>query len=134
TLPRRARTAEDALASPVGSCKFRCVMVTKRVWRHEVEEKRGRRRMPADFYAIELNRGGRYLRHITNVSKDGLLMESPLADERPGQKVELELPQRKSDQPLRVKGEVVRVTRDGRVGIHVSSQVLPVETLGGRES
>ena len=109
-------------------------MTTKRVWRHEVEEKRERQRVPADFYAIELNRGARYLRHVANISKDGLLMESPLADERPGQKVELELPQRKSDQPLRVKGQVVYVTRDGRVGIHVESQVLPVEALGGRES
>ena len=109
-------------------------MATKRVWRHDVEEKRGRQRQPADFYAIELNHGARYLRHIANVSNDGLLMVSPLADERPGQKLELELPQRKSDKPLRVKGEVVHVSRDGRVGIRVISQVLPVEALGGRES
>src|SRR5579884_1579353 len=99
-------------------------MTTKRVWRRDVDEKRGRRRVPADFYAIELNRGARYLRHVANVSNDGLLMESPLADERPGQKVELELPQRQSEEPLRVKGEVVYVTRDGRVGIHVVSQRL----------
>ncbi|MFL5307745.1 MAG: PilZ domain-containing protein [Polyangia bacterium] len=109
-------------------------MTTKRVWRRDVEEKRVGRRLPANFYAIELADGARYLRHISNMSKDGLLMESPLADERPGQTVELELPQRKSDQPLRVKGEVVYVTRDGRVGIHVTSPSLPVESLGGSES
>ncbi|HXU63267.1 MAG TPA: PilZ domain-containing protein [Polyangia bacterium] len=109
-------------------------MTSKRTVKHEVEEKRGRRRVPADFYAIELAEGARYLRHIANVSNDGLLMQSPLADERPGQKIELELPQRKSDQPLRVKGEVVYVMRDGRVGIHVSNPPLPVEALGGRES
>jgi len=99
-----------------------------------LEEKRGRRRVPTDFYAIELAEGARYLRHIANVSNDGLLMESPLADERPGQEVELELPQRKSSEPLRVKGEVVYVMRDGRVGIHVKSPPLIVESLGGSES
>jgi hypothetical protein len=109
-------------------------MATKRIWRRELEEKRGRRRVPTDFYAIELADGARYLRHIANVSNDGLLMESPLADERPGQELELELPQRKGSEPLRVKGEVVYVTRDGRVGIHVKSSPLPVEALGGSES
>jgi hypothetical protein len=109
-------------------------MSTKRVWNRDLEEKRLRRRLPADFYAIELADGARYLRHISNVSKDGLLMESPLADERPGQTLELELPQRKGEQPLRIKGQVVYVTRDGRVGIHVKSPSLPVEALGGSES
>ncbi len=109
-------------------------MTPSRSSKQELEEKRGRRRLPVDFYAIELAEGARYLRHISNVSNDGLLMQSPLADERPGQKIELELPQRKSEQPLRVKGEVVYVMRDGRVGIHVVSQPLPVEILGGRES
>jgi len=109
-------------------------MTTKRVWARDVQEKRGGRRVPADFYAIELEDGARYLRRITNVSNDGLLMESPLADEKPGQTLELELPQRKTDEPLRVKGQVVYVTRDGRVGIHVKSPALPVDALGGRES
>jgi hypothetical protein len=104
------------------------------MWKRELEEKRGRQRLPADFYAIELAAGARYLRHIANVSNDGLLMESPLADERPGQELELELPQQKSREPLRVKGEVVYVTEDGRVGIHITSQQLPVEALGGSES
>ena len=98
------------------------------------KEKRERRRQPADFYAIELAEGARYLRHIANVSHDGLLMESPLADERPGQQLELELPQRQSPEPLRVTGEVVYVTDDGRVGIHVTSSPLPVDALGGSES
>lgn len=109
-------------------------MTTKQIWRREVEEKRERRRVPTDFYAIELDGGARYLRHVANVSNQGLLMQSPLGDERPGQKIELELPQRKTDEPLRVKGEVVYVTRDGRVGIHIKSPGLPVEALGGRES
>jgi hypothetical protein len=109
-------------------------MVTKRIWRHEMEEKRGRRRQPADFYAIQLAEGARYLRHVANVSHDGLLMMSPLGDEQPGEKLELELPQRAGEEPLRVKGEVVYVTRDGRVGIHVTSSPLPVDALGGPES
>jgi hypothetical protein len=104
------------------------------MWRRDIQEKRGRRRQPADFYAIELAGGARYLRHVANVSNDGLLMESPLADERPGQQLELELPQRESIEPLRVKGEVVYVTDDGRVGIHVTSSSLPVDALGGSES
>ena len=109
-------------------------MATKRIWKRELEEKRGRRRLPADFYAIELAGGARYLRHIANISNDGLLMESPLADERPGQAIELELPQRKSPEPLRVKGEVVYVKDDGRVGLHVTSSLLPVDALGGSDS
>jgi hypothetical protein len=109
-------------------------MSTKRIWKHEIEEKRGGSRVPADFYAIELAAGARYLRHVANVSNEGLLMESPLGDERPGQELELELPQREGSEPLRVKGEVVYVTDDGRVGIHVKSSLLPVEALGGSES
>ncbi len=62
-------------------------MTPRRTSKHEVEEKRGRRRLPVDFYAIELAEGARYLRHISNVSNEGLLMQSPLADERPGQRI-----------------------------------------------
>lgn len=109
-------------------------MTTKRMWRRDLEEKRGRNRVPVDFYAIQLAEGARYLRRVANISNGGLLMQSPLGDERPGQKVALELPQREGDEPLRVEGEVVYVTRDGRVGIHVTSSPLPVEDLGGRES
>ena len=60
-------------------------MNTKRIWRRDVEERRGGRRVAADFYAIELDGGARYLRRVTNVSADGLLLENPLADGRPGQ-------------------------------------------------
>lgn len=109
-------------------------MLTKRIWRRDVEEKRGRRRVPADFYAVELAEGARYLRRITNVSDGGLLMESPLRDERPGQTINLELPRQEGETPLRVQGEVVYVTADGRVGIHVTSSPLPVEALGGEEA
>ena len=109
-------------------------MLTKRIWRRDVEEKRERRRVPADFYAVEVAQGARYLRRITNVSDGGLLMESPLRDERPGQIIDLELPQQEGESPLRVQGEVVYVTEDGRVGIHVTSRLLPVEVLGGEEA
>ena len=109
-------------------------MNTKRVWVRDLAEKRGERRVPADFYAVELDQGGRYLRRVTNVSDDGLLFESPLRDERPGQKVDLELPRIAGEEPLRVQGEVVYVKDDGRVGVHVTSARLPVDVLGGREA
>jgi hypothetical protein len=108
-------------------------MRTKRIWKRDLEEKRGGRRVAADFYAVEVSDGGRYLRKVSNVSDDGLLMESPLGDERPGQTVDLELP-RAGEEPLRVQGEVVYVKDDGRVGVHVTSAQLPVDTLGGREA
>src|SRR5450432_4097252 len=109
-------------------------MTTKRMWRRDLEEKRGRARIPADFYAVEVNEGGRYLRRVTNVSGDGLLIESPLADEQPGQTVDLELPRQRGETPLRVQGEVVYVTEQGRVGVHVTSTRLPVDALGGLEA
>ncbi|HZL17546.1 MAG TPA: PilZ domain-containing protein [Polyangia bacterium] len=109
-------------------------MNTKRIWRREVEEKRGRTRVPADFYAVELSEGGRYLRRITNISGDGLLLHSPLADEQPGQVIHLELPLRRGETPLTVEGEVVYVTDRGQVGVHVTSTRLPVDGLGGLEA
>ena len=120
-------------------------MNTKRIWRREVEERRGERRVAADFYAIELDGGARYLRRVTNVSADGLLLENPLADGRPGQIVELALPigrgsdndngavgtAGEGDREVRVQAEVVYVTDDGHVGLRVTSQSLPVDELGG---
>jgi hypothetical protein len=92
--------------------------------------------MTADFYAIELVSGGRYLRRVANMSRDGMLLESPLSDERPGQVVELELPRREPQPPMRVKTEVVRVTPDGRVGVRRldDTDPLPVFALGGPET
>jgi PilZ domain len=111
-------------------------MDTKRFWGPSADERRARDRVSADFYAIELDGGARYLRHVANVSRDGLLIESPLADERPGQVLELELPRAEAEPPVRVRAEVVRVTPDGRVGVRRldSTEPLPVDTLGGPES
>ena len=103
-------------------------MTAEHIWR--VENRRTGRRFVADFYAIELSGGARYLRRVKNFSDEGLLLENPLADAFPGQHVELELP-RQGELPLRVEGEIVYVTAEGRVGIRVTSQ-LPVDTLGGR--
>jgi hypothetical protein len=114
-------------------------MTTKKIWRRQLEERRARRRVAANFYAIELEGGGRYLRRVTNVSGDGLLLENPLGDELPGQTIELELPTKGSaandtgqEETVRVQGEVVYVTPDGRVGVRVTSAPLPIESLGGR--
>jgi len=120
-------------------------MNTKRIWRRDIEERRGGRRVAADFYAIELDGGARYLRRVTNVSADGLLLENPLADGRPGQIVELALPlggsqndnaglgtDPEGDREVRVQAEVVYVTADGHVGLRVISRSLPVDELGGR--
>jgi len=114
-------------------------MTTKRFWARSFAEKtddrRARRRVAADFYAIELVAGGRYLRRVANVSRDGMLLESPLSDEQPGQIVELELPRRERQPPVRVKAEVVRVTAEGQVALRrvPAADPLPVDTLGGEE-
>jgi hypothetical protein len=111
-------------------------MNTKRFWSPSVDDRRARRRVSANFYAIELAGGGRYLRRVENVSRDGLLLQSPLGDETPGQIVELELPRGPQSEPVRVKTEVVYVTSGGQVGVRRldSTSPLPVEALGGRES
>jgi hypothetical protein len=109
-------------------------MVTKRFWAPPSSDRRSRSRLPADFYGVELSNGGRYLRRITNVSRDGLLLENPLGDEQPGQIIELELPRIDAGDPVtRVKAEVVYVTPQGNVGVRRldSTQPLEVEQLGG---
>ena len=109
-------------------------MQTKQNWRPDLGEKREKRRISADFYAVEVEDGARYLRRVSNVSGDGLLLESPLGDEQVGQRVDLELPRLEGEPPLRVEGQVVYVKDDGRVGVHVLSAPLPVAALGGREA
>ena len=111
-------------------------MNTKRFWAPSFDDRRARRRVSANFYAIELAGGGRYLRRVENVSRDGLLLQSPLGDETPGQIVELELPRGAQKEPVRVKTEVVYVTAEGQVGVRRldSTAPLPVEALGGRET
>jgi hypothetical protein len=111
-------------------------MNTKRFWASSVDDRRARRRVAANFYAIELAGGARYLRRVENVSRDGLLLQSPFADETPGQIVELELPRGGEGETVTVKTEVVYVTAEGQVGVRRldSTSPLPVEALGGRES
>jgi hypothetical protein len=95
----------------------------RRLWRH-----------PADFYGVEVVDGNRYLRRISNVSRNGLLLVNPLGDERPGQTIDLELPRRAPAQTSsRVKFEVVYVTPTGKVGVRLvdSADALAVEELGG---
>ena len=95
----------------------------RRVWRH-----------PADFYGVEVVDGNRYLRRISNVSRNGLLLVNPLGDEQPGQIIDLELPRRSPAQsPSRIKFEVVYVTPAGKVGVRLveSAEPLAVEDLGG---
>jgi hypothetical protein len=109
-------------------------MNTKRFWAPPTEDRRSRSRLRADFYGVELSHGGRYLRRITNVSRDGLLLENPLGDEQPGQIIELELPRLSANHPItRITGEVVYVTPEGSVGVRRldSSTPLEVERLGG---
>lgn len=95
----------------------------RRLWRH-----------PADFYGVEVVDGNRYLRRISNVSRNGLLLVNPLGDERPGQVIDLELPRRsQAHSPTRIKFEVVYVTPVGKVGVRLveSAEPLAVEELGG---
>ena len=111
-------------------------MVTKRFWGPELADRRARERLGANFYAVEVSAdGGRYLRRVTNVSRDGVLFDSPFgAAERPGSVVELELPRLSSPDPVRLKGEVVRVTKDGQIAVRRLDWTLPleIERLGGR--
>jgi hypothetical protein len=111
---------------------------TMRFWGPVFDDRRARTRVAADFYAIELAGGGRYLRRVRNVSRDGLLLESPFADERPGQTVELELPRPRPAHPLRVTAKVVRVMPQGGIAQIAVRRVEPGEPLpadlGGRES
>jgi len=92
--------------------------------------------MGAGFYAVEVSAdGGRYLRKVSNISRDGVLFECPFSSERLGNLVELELPRLSSpEDPVRVQGEVVRVTNDGQVAVRRLdwTQPLEIERLGGR--
>jgi hypothetical protein len=107
-------------------------MVTKRFWGPAIEDRRAEQRLPADFYGVELVDGARYLRKITNVSGTGLQFENRLGGDRQGELVEFELPHRAGETPVRVMGEVVRVSTNGKVAVRIDS-TLPVDPdrLGG---
>jgi hypothetical protein len=87
-----------------------------RFWGPANPDRRSVGRKPADFFAIELSQGGRYLHRIKNISRTGLLMEDPLRVQRPGQIMDLLLPRRDTE-PVRVKAQVVRVTKAGHIGL-----------------
>jgi hypothetical protein len=114
-------------------------MLTKRFWAPRTaklgsSDRRRLWRHPADFYGVEVVDGNRYLRRISNVSRNGLLLVNPLGDEQPGQIIDLELPHRSAAQdPSRIKFEVVYVTPAGKVGVRLvdSAAALVVEELGG---
>ena len=91
-------------------------MTTKRFWGPALNDRRSVGRRAVDFYAVEVSHGGRYLRRISNVSGSGLLLQDHLTVQRPGAIMELELP-RQDNRPVRVRAEVVRVTRGGQVGL-----------------
>ena len=107
-------------------------MVTKRMWSPSVEDRRTRQRLPADFYGVELVEGARYLRKIANVSSTGMVFEDRLGGGRPGELVEFELPHRGGEEPVRVLGEVVRVSKAGQVAVRIDSTLpVDVDRLGG---
>lgn len=91
-------------------------MITKRFWGPASLDRRSVGRHAVDFYAIELSHGGRYLRRISNISKNGLLLEDRLNAQRLGGIMELELP-RPGTSPVRVKAEIVRIARGGQLGL-----------------
>jgi len=104
-------------------------MTTKRFWGPARADRRSVGRRAVDFYAVELAHGGRYLRRITNISWTGMLLEDRLNTQPPGTIMELELP-RPDAVPVRVKAEIVRVTRGGQVALRtVGGQRL--SGLGG---
>ena len=97
-------------------------------------ERRTLRRERADFYGVEVVASNRYLRRITNVSPDGLLLVNPLGDECPGQIIDLELPRRAGTGHgvTRIPFEVVYVSA-GKVGVRRLDSVAPlaIDDLGG---
>jgi hypothetical protein len=118
------------LTCSIGASTLHTDMITKRFWGPENRDRRSvGARLPVDFYAVELSEGGRYLRKITNVSRSGLLLEDRLRLSRPGQVMDLLLP-RTDTTPVRVRAEVVRVTRRGEVGLRALGG-KPLSGLGG---
>ncbi len=93
-----------------------------------VDERRAAPRVATDFYAVELRGPSRYFRLVRNVSRTGLLLENPMADEEVGQVLDLEMPTRGRPSPLKLRAEVVYVTRSGRIGLRLldSSELLEV--------
>jgi hypothetical protein len=114
-------------------------MLTKRFWapltlKSGSSERRRLRRHPADFYGVEVVGANRYLRRISNVSRDGLLLVNPLGDEQPGQIINMELPRLSpAHTPARIQFEVIYVAPAGKVGVRkVESEApLALEDLGG---
>ena len=104
-------------------------MNTKRIWVSSLD-RRAVVRERVDFYAVELSNDARYLHRICNVSADGLLMEDRLSIQKPGNRMELELPRPDGD-PLRVTAEVVRVTPEGQLGLRTLGGA-PLDGIGGR--
>lgn len=100
----------------VGLSTLAADMTTKRFWGPARRDRRSVDRRTVDFYAVELSHGGRYLRRIRNISGSGLLLEDRLNAQVLGAIMELELP-RLDATPVRVKAEIVRITRAGQVGL-----------------
>ena len=95
-------------------------------------DRRSAPRRSTDFYAVELRGESRYFRLVLNVSASGLLFENRLADEKPGQVLELVLPRTGSAEPLKVRAEVVYVTDAGHVGVRVLDASGPADDVGGK--
>lgn len=103
-------------------------MITMKIWGPVFGDRRSVKREPADFYAVELVAGARYLRRICNVSAEGLLLEDRMTLKEPGSVIQLELPKREGA-PVKVSAEVVRVGR-GAVGVRALDGAS-LEGLGG---
>lgn len=94
-------------------------MNTQRFWNVTVGGVGDRRlgsRHRVNLYGVEVSEGVRYLRKIRDLSEQGMMMEDRLVFQEPGAILELELP-RHQQPPLRVRAQVVRVSRQGEVGL-----------------
>jgi hypothetical protein len=100
-----------------------------RFWGPALEDRRSVRRQPADFFAVELSHGARYLRRVCNVSASGLLMEDRFSFKKLGTVMRLELP-RVDQEPVTVNAQVVRITRDGGIALRAIDGAA-LEGLGG---
>jgi hypothetical protein len=117
-----------ALTANVGQGSIFVHMITMKIWGPVFGDRRSVKREPADFYAVELVAGARYLRRICNVSAEGLLLEDRMTLKEPGSIIQLELPKRQGA-PVKVSAEVVRVGR-GAVGVRALNGAS-LDGLGG---
>jgi hypothetical protein len=84
------------------------------------DERRTEPRKRTSFFAVELRGNDLYYRLVRDISPHGFCFDEKFPLERPGDAVVMEFPQRGTQAPLRVCGEVVYVEPTGGVGVRIT--------------